>query len=280
MLIVVKILINFFKKIKKRFTFFIFIFLLKLVKLVLSKNYIFPDFHEDHLNGLQYDKSAKEFYYDNKKQKINKIIIDTSNFSSQLCKLCANHGSDKSPYNPVWYRHGYTGLYELLFSSFKNTKFNLAEIGVKYGAGLKALREYFPKAQLYGFDIDKSFIDATLSLRLKSTKVSFMDVSNSKDIYLKLEKFNCKFKIIIDDSSHEFKHQINIINQSVSFLESGGFLIIEDVNNYPGLEKEYLKGIFKKKLKFFRSVFFVECNHINKSSKGINNDKLLILQKI
>ena len=41
-----------------------------------------------------------------------------------------------------------------------------------------------------------------------------------------------------------FINQINIINQAVSFLESGGFLIIEDVYNYPGLEKEYLKGIF------------------------------------
>jgi hypothetical protein len=64
----------------------------------------------------------------------------------------------------------------------------------------------------------------------------------------------------------------------VFFLEKGGFLIIEDVNNYPGLEKEYLKRIFKK-IEVFRSIFFVECNHINKSSKGMNNDKLLILQK-
>ena len=281
MLVIIKKSILYFKK-QKRFIFFCFyIFLLKLAKLVLSKiNYILPQFHKDYLNGLKYDESGKAFYFDNKIIKINKIIIDTTNFSSQLCKLCSISGTDKSPYNPGWHRHGYTGLYELLFSSFKNTKFNLAEIGVKYGASLKALREYFPKAQLYGFDIDKSFIDATKSLRLKSTKVSFMDVSDPKDIYLNLKKFNCKFKIIIDDSSHEFEHQINIINQAVSFLESGGFLIIEDVNNYPGLEKEYLKGIFKEKLKFFRSVFFVECNHINKSSKGMNNDKLLIMQKI
>jgi hypothetical protein len=270
-----------FKKIKRLFYFFFYIFLLKIIKLILSKiNYIFPDFHKDYLNGLKYDESGKAFYFDNKKIKINKIIIDTSNFYSELCKLCSISPTDKSPYNPRWHRHGYTGLYELLFSSFKNTKFNLAEIGVKYGGSLKALREYFPKAKLCGFDIDKSFIHATKSLRLKSTKVSFMDVSNPEDIYLNLKKFNCKFKIIIDDSSHEFEHQINIINQAVSFLESGGFLIIEDVNNYPGLEKEYLKEIFKEKLKFFRSVFFVECNHINKSSKGMNNDKLLILQKI
>ena len=247
MLVVVKKCILYFKKIKRFIFFYFYIYLLKLVKLVLSKiNYIFPDFHKDYLNGLKYDESGKQFYYNNKNIKINKIIIDTSNFKSELCKLCSISGTDKSPYNHVWHRHGYTGLYELLFSSFKNTKFNLAEIGVKYGASLKALREYFPKAQLYGFDIDKSFIDATKSLRLKSTKISFMDVSDPKDIYLNLKKFNCKFKIIIDDSSHEFEHEINIINQAVSFLESGGFLIIEDVNNYPGLEKEYLKGISSK----------------------------------
>ena len=31
------------------------------------------------------------------------------------------------------------------------------------------------------------------------------------------------------EDNHEFEHEINIINQAVSFLESGGFLIIEDV---------------------------------------------------
>ena len=185
MLVIIKKSILYFKK-KKRFIFFCFyIFLLKLAKLVLSKiNYILPQFHKDYLNGLKYDESGKAFYFDNKIIKINKIIIDTTNFSSQLCKLCSISGTDKSPYNPGWHRHGYTGLYELLFSSFKNTKFNLVEIGVKYGASLKALREYFPKAQLYGFDIDKSFIDATKSLRLKSTKVSFMDVSDPIRIFI------------------------------------------------------------------------------------------------
>jgi hypothetical protein len=188
--------ILYFKK-TKRFIFFCFyIFLLKLAKLALSKiNYILPQFHKDYLNGLKYDERGKAFYFDNKKININKIIIDTTNFSSQLCKLSSISGTDKSPYNPGWHRHGYTGLCELLFSSFKNTKFNLAEIGVKYGASLKALREYFPKVKLYGFDIDKSFIDATKSLRLKSTKVSFMDVSNPKDIYLNLKKIIVNLKL-------------------------------------------------------------------------------------
>lgn len=179
----------------------------------------------------------------------------------------------------MWHRHGYSGVYELLFSSFKNKEFNLAEIGIKYGASLSALRNYFPKAKLYGFDIEKQFIDATQNLKIKYTKVSYMNVGDPKNIYSNLKKYNCKFKIIIDDSSHYFKDQVNIINQSVSFLESSGFLIIEDINHYPGIEKEYLNNI-KKKLKFFRSIFFVECNHVNKSSKGMNNDKLLILQKI
>ena len=86
MLVVVKKCILYFKKIKRFIFFYFYIYLLKLVKLVLSKiNYIFPDFHKDYLNGLKYDESGKQFYYNNKNIKINKIIIDTSNFKSELC---------------------------------------------------------------------------------------------------------------------------------------------------------------------------------------------------
>ena len=43
-------------------------------------------------------------------------------------------------------------------------------------------------------------------------------------------------------------------------------------------QETYIKAL-KNKLKFFEKILFVECNHINKYSRGWNNDKIMILKK-
>ena len=80
------------------------------------------------------------------------------------------------------------------------------------------------------------------------------------------------FDIIIDDSTHEFVDQINVIHTAYKYLKSGGFLIIEDIFlNAP--EEEYERQISSQ----FSSGTFVTANHKLKHSPGWNNDKLLVL---
>ena len=78
-----------------------------------------------------------------------------------------------------------------------------------------------------------------------------------------------------------FDHQINIIKNVYSFIESGGYLIIEDVAYFRNLEIEYIKKI-QKYLKYFSNIYFIEANHINKYTmhkEKITNDRLIVLIK-
>ena len=55
-------------------------------------------------------------------------------------------------------------------------------------------------------------------------------------------------------------------------------LIIEDIFHIKNIETKNINTI-KKYLKSFEKIFLIECNHINKHSKGFDNDKLMILKK-
>ena len=58
--------------------------------------------------------------------KINKLIIDSSNSITDLCKLGVKNPTDKSAYvKDDLHRHAYMAIYDLLFMNlrYKNIKF-------------------------------------------------------------------------------------------------------------------------------------------------------------
>ena len=50
--------------------------------------------------------------------------------------------------------HGYLNYYEEEWKNIRKLELTILEIGVFEGKGLCLLREYFPKAKIYGCDID------------------------------------------------------------------------------------------------------------------------------
>ena len=62
---------------------------------------------------------------------------------------------------------GFIQLYEKYFSTLKNSKINILEIGVEGGDSLRIWREYFTNANICGIDIDKKCIQ--LSSNIKKT---------------------------------------------------------------------------------------------------------------
>ena len=213
--------------------------------------------------------------------------METSNLKSELCKIGSVFGTDKSPYNnkflkigttPGTHRHPYTGIYDLLFQDFRNQKFNFAEIGILKNNSIKMFRNYFLNAKIYGFEYDKKLIEQAKSHKLKNTFYSEIDVTNERSIKHNFSKFKKKFKVIIDDSTHDVDDQIRLINNCVNFLDPGGMFILEDIYHFKNIETKIINSI-KKPLKFFEKIFFIECNHINKHSKPLDNDKLMILKK-
>ena len=265
-------------KFREYFSFKLKFFLLKIFKLILEyyQIYILPSVSKKLL--LQYDERSNSFVSRKKNEIIDTIKIETSEYSTDLCYLGKKFYTDKSPYNIKGHRHPYTPIYDLLFSSFKNDRFNFLEIGILNNSSIKMFRKYFKNASLYGFEYNKKFIKNALSDKLKNTYdkyINVKDAGNIKKTFLQTKK---KFKIIIDDSTHEFEDQLRIIDISKKYLEPGGILVIEDIFHNPDfLEDKYSKKLQKYK-KHFEKIYFIECNHLNKFSPGWNNDKLLILK--
>ena len=212
-----------------------------------------------------------------KKDTFKKIIIDTTNFNSDLCEISKNYKTDKSPYN-LKHRHSYTGIYHFLFHKIKNNNLNIAEIGCYKNEGMKMFREYFKNSNLYGYDIGQKYIDSAKKDDLKNTFYFLMDVNNDKSIQDGLSKCPEKFDIIIDDSSHIFDHQIKIIKNSLFFLKDGAYLIIEDIFNSrkEHSEKKYFHSLSNIK-KYFSEIYFVQSKHVNNFSPLYDNDKILVL---
>ena len=212
------------------------------------------------------------------KKKIGKYVIDSSLVNSHLCKLGKFYSTDKSPYNELLHRHPYTGLYSLIFSNLKDRNINFAEIGILNNSSIKMWRDFFPKANIYGFEFDTRLIENAKKDNLKNVLYKRINVKKNNSIDGAFKECRKKFDIIIDDSTHIFDDQIRIIKQTKKYLSPGGFLVIEDIRkndeNYTEINfSKYLKN----ELKYFNFCNFIDCNHMNKFSKGWDNDRILIL---
>ena len=204
--------------------------------------------------------------------KLNSITIDTSDSVTDLCKLGIKYPTDKSPYNEdgSLHKHAYTAIYDLLFSTFRYKSIKLAEIGILNNNSMKCWREYFPNAFLYGYEWNDDFLKKAMIDNLPFTFYHKMNVKDVNSIQKRTMGF--EFNIIIDDSTHEFNDQINIINNVYECLPRGGMLIIEDIF-LTADESQYEKHITAP----YSSGTFITANHKLKHSPGWNNDKLLVL---
>jgi len=127
------------------------------------------------------------------------------------------------------------------------------------------------------FDRDQNFLDNARKYVGGRFTFSLMDVSVDGDVAKSLGED--KYDVIIDDSSHDFYHQIRIIKEAWPRLKSGGILVIEDIFRNEDEEK-YVKYLADTTiLKDAATSYFVHCEHKDKWSPGWDNDKLLILVK-
>ncbi len=97
------------------------------------------------------------------------------------------------------------------------------EIGVDQDKSIKLWEEYFPKATIYGMDID-------LQYKFPRGEVFKGDQSNLDDCAKVVQKIGQKIEFILDDGSHEPDHQIlTFIYLFENLLKEGGTYIIEDI---------------------------------------------------
>ena len=210
---------------------------------------------------------------------IPRLVIDSSDAMTELCKLGRAYGTDKSPYNTVRHRHPYTAVYSMLFAPLKNKPLNFVEIGVATGNSALLWENYFTNqdARIHMFDRDEDFLSNGRSMVGNRFTFAAMDVSKDGDVTRALA--GGEYDVIIDDSSHEHGHQIRIIKEAWPLLKSGGILVVEDIfRSTP--EEEYTREIFSAGiLEECSASYFVMCEHAARWSPGWDNDKLLVLVK-
>jgi predicted O-methyltransferase YrrM len=167
----------------------------------------------------------------------------------------------------------------MLFAGLKNKPLTFAEIGVAGGRSALLWEEYFthPNAKIHMFDSDENFLNNARRMVGNRFVFSKMDVSIDGDITRALGQE--MYDIFIDDSSHNFEHQIRIIKEAWACIKPGGMLIVEDIFRKESEEK-YAFEIFKTGIfETCSSAYFVVCEHTYRWSPDWDNDKLLVLVK-
>ena len=208
---------------------------------------------------------------------MNSITIDSTECRSDLCVLCAESGTDKTPYGQHGHRHPYTAPYTLLFEPLRKKQIKFAEIGVFRGASILAWRRYFERARIYGFDLDQPNLDFIASQNWPGVYLHPMDASNPQSIKENLEHFTQDgelYDVILDDASHNVDHQVEVIRTAIHYLKQGGLLIVEDIFRSFSTEKyEQVLNEIRHLVSFHT---FIVCDHQLRYSPGWDNDKLLV----
>lgn len=157
--------------------------------------------------------------------------------TTELCNIMKECGSDKGL---GW--HNYTAVYHDLFCNKKEQIQNLFELGIGSnnldvpshmgidgvpGASLRGWKKYFPKANIYGADIDKRILFE--EDRIKTFYVDQTNMIDTSILWNNPVLRDIKFDIIIDDGLHEKLGTINFLINSFIMLKVGGYYIIEDI---------------------------------------------------
>ena len=211
------------------------------------------------------------------KKNLNISYLSNGNTNQELKKLMDLYGSDKGGRNN---HHNYAQYYSEIFSNKKDKIQNFLEIGLgsnnpevpsnmgldgKPLASLRAWRDYFKNANIYGADIDKNILKN--EERIKTFYVDQTDPTTIKEMFRDIGI--SKFDIILEDGLHEYNANICFFENSIDFLKDDGIYIIEDI---------YYKDQ-EKFIKYFKNTPYnfsiVDIFH----EKNIANNCLIVIKK-
>jgi hypothetical protein len=166
-----------------------------------------------------------------------------------LIDMFAKHSVNRST-DKLISRHAY--YYDEAFSHLKNEITSLLEIGINRGGSMRAWKDFFVNAEIYGIDCRYSPIRRLEAEGGERTHAVRINVEDKE----KLARFavDKQFDIIIDDGSHNNHHQIIAFETLWPTIKPGGYYVIEDTavswnenhihSSYPILET-YLTGLIR-----------------------------------
>lgn len=154
--------------------------------------------------------------------------------TTPLCDLAKKHETDKGGRH---YRYGggdsdtcheYTPIYWDLLHEKKDAVKHVLEIGVNAGSSLRMWKEFFPNADIVGFDCRREVLFTEDRIQCIAA-----DQGSVESLVVAMGQINPdkpSFDMIIDDGSHETHHQIISMQTLLPFLAKDGIYVIEDLN--------------------------------------------------
>jgi hypothetical protein len=168
---------------------------------------------------------------------------------TDLCELMEKSGSDKG-WATAENRHNYTRYYSAIFARVRDDRLRIFEMGIgsidltvpfnmgpngKPGASLRGWKAYFPKAMVFGADIDKQSL-----FREDRIETFFCDMTRPEVIaeMWRQPSLSDPLDIMIDDGMHVFEAQVTLLENSLHKLAPGGVYVVEDarVQDIPRFE--------------------------------------------
>jgi SAM-dependent methyltransferase len=152
--------------------------------------------------------------------------------AAELAELYNRHGSDKA--SP----HSYHLLYGSILAE-PDSITALLEIGLgtnnvdvpshmgkngKPGASLRAFRDFLPKAQIYGADVDRRILFSE-----ERIKTFYVDQTDPRSFGAVGEAVGDDLDLIIDDGLHAPHANLATLSFALDRLKPGGWFVVEDI---------------------------------------------------
>ena len=139
-----------------------------------------------------------------------------------LCELALKHGTDK------YKKHHYTKTYyDLLKGRYVR---RLLEVGVAGGHSLRMWEEFFPQAEIFGFDrYERCMINEGRIQTFLGDQTNIDQLKNAGAQACGRDSLD----VIVDDGAHTPELQISTALTLLPYLAPDGIYIIEDVYAKP-----------------------------------------------
>jgi hypothetical protein len=133
-------------------------------------------------------------------------------------------------FKPTKRFHNYLVYYHLHFRDVRERVRTVLEIGLETDRSLRMWEAYFPKAEVFGIDIDP----ACKAFEGGRRRVFIGDQSDTAFLEACLQSIGRSLDIVIDDGSHRVDHQIASFNYLFPRLSSHGIYVMEDTGGCVG----------------------------------------------